>query len=240
MLFKTKGIVLRSFKYSETSLIVEVYTREKGLKKYIVSGVRSKKAKVSANLLQLMTILDLVAYDKEGKELNRVKEIKAAHIYQDLPFDIRRSSVGLFITEVAQKVLKQSEQHYELYDFLELIYLYLDQKDAIVNNVHLYFLVHFTQYLGFQPDGQYSKITPFFNLEEGTFVSDQMAKYSLDQRLSQILEQLLDSQLSTIDQLSINRQERNQLLEQLIRYYQLHLENLPNISAHSILKEVLA
>ncbi|MEM8526924.1 MAG: DNA repair protein RecO, partial [Bacteroidota bacterium] len=224
---------------SETSLIVEVYTREKGLKKYIISGVRSKKAKVSANLLQVMSMLDFVAYDKEGKELNRTKEIKVAHIYQHLPFDIRRSSVGLFITEVAQKVLKQSEQHYELYDFLEGIYLHLDQSEHSVNNVHLYFLLCFTQYLGFQPDGQYSKETPFFDLQEGTFVRDNTAKYALNQRLSQLFDQLLDSQLHDLHELAINRDERNQLLEQLLRYYQLHLDSFPNISAHSILKEVL-
>lgn len=239
MLFKTKGIVLRSFKYSETSLIIEVYTREKGLKKYIVSGVRSKKAKVSANLLQVMSMLDLVAYDKEGKELNRVKEIKAAHIYQHLPFDIRRSSVGLFITEVAQKILRQSEQHYELYDFLEVIYLYLDQNENGVNNVHLFFLVHFAQYLGFQPDGEYNTTTPYFDLQEGTFVPSEVAKYVLNQNQSKILDRLLDTQLATLHQFSINRQERTQLLERLLQYYQLHLENLPTISAHTILKEVL-
>jgi len=239
MLFKTKGIVLRSFKYSETSLIVEVYTREKGLKKYIISGVRSKKAKVSANLLQVMSILDLVAYDKEGKELNRVKEIKAASIYQYLPFDIRRSSVGLFITEMAQKVLRQSEQHYELFDFLETIYLHLDQSKTPVSNVHLYFLTHFAHHLGFQPDGEYKAETPYFDLQEGTFVPDNIAKHLLNQRLSQLLDQLLNINLASIHQLSINKQERAALLEQLIRYYQLHLENLPSISAHTILKEVL-
>lgn len=239
MLFKTTGIVLRSFKYSETSLIVEVYTREKGLKKYIVSGVRSKKAKVSANLLQVMSMLDLVAYDKEGKELNRVKEIKAAHIYQHLPFDIHRSSVGLFITEMAQKILRQSEQQYDLYDFLEAIYLYLDQSETTVNNVHLFFLAHFAQYLGFQPDGEYSATTPYFDLQAGTFVTNDFAKYVLNQTQSKILDQLLDTQLTSLHQFSISKQERSQLLERLIQYYQLHLENLPNISAHTILKEVL-
>ena len=168
MLIKTKGIVLRSFKYSETSLICEVYTEQAGLKKYIVSGVRSKKARVSANLLQIMSLIELVAYNKEGRDLHRPKEIKPFHIYQKLPFDVVRSAVGMFVTEVAQKILRQDEANEAIFNFLLSIYLHLDETTYPVGNVHLYFLAHFTKYLGFVPDGEYSETTPYFDLQEGT------------------------------------------------------------------------
>ncbi|MEM9846600.1 MAG: DNA repair protein RecO, partial [Bacteroidota bacterium] len=169
MLLKTRGIVLRSIKYSETSLIVEIYTEAQGLKKYIVSGVRTKKAKISANLLQVMSILEIVAYDKQGRDLNRIKELKTAFTYQQLPFNVYRSSVGLFITEVAQKTLRQSESNEALFHFLLQLYLYLDQSETSIANVHLYFLAHFTQFLGFAPDDNYTASRPYFNLQEGTF-----------------------------------------------------------------------
>ena len=46
MLLKTRGIVFRAIHYSETSLIVDIYTEERGLQKYIISGVHSPKARV--------------------------------------------------------------------------------------------------------------------------------------------------------------------------------------------------
>ena len=59
MLIKTRGIIFKSIKYSETSLILDVYTEELGLQKYIISGVRSKKARTTAGMLQIMSLLDL-------------------------------------------------------------------------------------------------------------------------------------------------------------------------------------
>ena len=123
MLIKTKGIVLKAIKYGETSLIVDIYTEEKGLRKYIVSGVRKQKAKISAGLLQVMSSVEIIAYEKEGKGLNRLKEIRASHIYQSIPMEIRKGAVGLFIAEIAQKTLKEAESNKPLFDFL-IILLY--------------------------------------------------------------------------------------------------------------------
>ena len=67
MLIKTQGIVFKSIKYRETSVISDIYTREKGLRDYIFRGVRSKRAKVKASLLQVMSVVDMVAYERTEK-----------------------------------------------------------------------------------------------------------------------------------------------------------------------------
>lgn len=239
MLIKTRGIVLRSFKYSETSMICEVYTERAGLKKYIVSGVRHKKAKTSPNLLQIMSLLDLVAYNKEGKDLNRPKEIKPFYLYQRLPFDVYRSAIGMFITEVCQKVLRQSEENEPLFQFLLSIYLHLDHFEQSVANTHLYFLLQFTKYLGFMPDGVYSEATPYFNIQEGTFQLLDNSQYTLHSLLSQQIDQLLHASLHDLHLLPISRTQRNDLLDKLLLYFHMHIEGLSPISAHHILKDVL-
>ena len=43
MYSQTKGIVLSSVKYSESSIICKIYTAKLGLQSYIVNGVRKKK-----------------------------------------------------------------------------------------------------------------------------------------------------------------------------------------------------
>jgi DNA repair protein RecO (recombination protein O) len=186
-----------------------------------------------------MSLIELVAYNKEGRDLHRPKEIKPFHIYQKLPFDIVRSSVGMFITEVAQKILREDEENPAIFNFLLSIYLYLDESTVPVSNVHLYFLAHFTKYLGFVPDGEYSDATPYFDLQAGTFQPYDAAKTTLNQQLSAQLDQLLQSDLQTVHQLDIGRAERHLLLSKLLIYYQTHLENLPSISAHLILRDVL-
>ena len=81
MIHPTKGIVLRTVKYGETSVIVLVFTEKFGVQSYLVNGVRisSKKGSGKANLFQPSAILDMVVYHNELKQLNRVREFKWEH-----------------------------------------------------------------------------------------------------------------------------------------------------------------
>ena len=45
MVHKTKGIVLRTVKYGETSVIVTILTELFGLQSYLVNGVRTSSGK---------------------------------------------------------------------------------------------------------------------------------------------------------------------------------------------------
>jgi DNA repair protein RecO (recombination protein O) len=76
MLQKTSGIVLGFLRYGDSSIITRVYTEEYGLQSYIVNGVRSAKAKNKISLYQPLTLLDLVVYHKENKDLKRISEVK--------------------------------------------------------------------------------------------------------------------------------------------------------------------
>ncbi len=79
-LHKTKGIVLKTVKYGETSLIATLYTELFGIQSYLVSGVRTstRKGPGKANLFQPAAILDLVVYHNELKHLQRIREMKWA------------------------------------------------------------------------------------------------------------------------------------------------------------------
>jgi hypothetical protein len=63
MVHKTKGIILRTVKYGETSLVATIFTEQFGLQSYLVNGVRTatKKGTAKANLFQPSAILDLVS-----------------------------------------------------------------------------------------------------------------------------------------------------------------------------------
>ena len=206
MLTKTRGIIFRTVKYSESSLICDIYTEELGLRSYIISGVRSKKPKVSASLLQLMSLVDLVVYDKEGKDLNRTKEVKPAYVYHSIPFEILRSSVGLFMVELARKTIKEAESNKPLFNFLFDSFLYLDSMNQGVANFHIYFTVQLTKYLGFMPGGDFKESTMFFDLEEGLF-SDYRPRHQhfMDEKLTQLLHQFLHDDIKSLIELKLSQ-----------------------------------
>ena len=69
----TKGVVLRTLKYGETSVIVTIFTELFGIQSYIVNGVRvsTKKGSGRANLFQPSAILEMIVYHNEIKQIGR-------------------------------------------------------------------------------------------------------------------------------------------------------------------------
>ncbi len=240
MLIKTLGIVFKSKKYSETSVIIDVFTEEKGMRSYIVSGVRSHRPTVSAGLLQPMTPIELVAYEKDGHDLTRLKEVKPYHVYKSIPFDIRRSSVGLFMIEVARNGIQGHEAQPVLFDFLLRNFIYLDETPHSIANLHLHFMVHLAEHLGFMPAGDYNAETPFFDLQEGTFTDVKpQHQHWLAQFAAGSLYQLLLLPMERCHEVHLDRDERRNLLKSLLNYYKLHMEHFPTVHSHEVLEEVL-
>jgi DNA repair protein RecO (recombination protein O) len=239
-MIKTRGIVFRYQKYGDSSVIVDIYTEEKGLQSYIVSGVRSKRARVRASLLQVMSLVDLVAYAREDRELNRIREIRPAAVYESIPFDLRKGAVGLFMVEIARKAIREVEENRRLFAFLYDSFLDLDQTSHPVANWHLSFLVHLTPFLGFLPSGTANEETPFFDLQEGVFdTSIPSHPHYLEGQESFLLSRLLETDRQLAYQISMDHDTRRKLLLHLIDFYRLHIEHFPTIQAHRILEEVL-
>ncbi len=238
-MLKTKGIVLKTIKYGETSLIVEILTEAKGIRKYIINGVRSAKAKSPASLLQVMSLVEIVAYENEGKELNRLKEVRPFYVYRSLPFEIRKGSIGLFMAEVCQKTIKEQETNPSLFEFLSGTFQWLDETADSVANFHLAFLVRLSVFLGFVPNGRYSMERPFFDLMEGMFCAAPPGHmhYLLEEK-SILLDRLLATPMTQSYTLHLTREERKAMLGHLIAYYRLHVERLPEINAYEVLREV--
>lgn len=240
MLIKTRGIILRSMKYGETSIIADVFTEQKGLRSYIISGVRSAKARHSAGLLQIMSLVDMVAYHRDDKDLNRIKEIKAAYLYQNLPFNMVKSAVGQFMAELAQKTIHEPEQNQALFDFLYHAFQSLDQNASSVGNYHLQFMLQLSGFLGFMPHGHFSEATPYFDQQEGLFLREPPPhRHYLNPSFSAQISDLLQLDLEHGHECLISREDRKRLLIAIIDYYRLHIDHFPTLHSHEILETVL-
>lgn len=241
MLIKTRGIVLKTIKYGETSVIAEIYTEERGLRKYIINGVRSKKARVHASLLQVMSLLDLVVYNREDRDINHIKELRPAHVYQTLPFELKKSALALFMAEMIRKTIHGSEENKPLFAFLFDVFQYLDETTEPVGNVHLYFLLELSAFLGFLPAGEYDAETPLFDLQEGMFVADiPNHAYYLEEQGSKLFHELLHCSLAQSYMIKMTPVQRRVLLQSLLDYYKLHMDFLPDIHSHQILHEIFS
>jgi len=238
MLTKTQGIVFSTTKYSESSIIAKIYTNDRGLQSYIASGVRSKKPKFSPNLFQAASIVELVANYKPNANLNRITEIKSHINYISIPFEISKSTTIIFLTEILSKCIIEESADQNLFNYIKKSFIYFDETNRSLPEFHIIFLIKLTQYLGFKPNGKYSEENPYFDLREGTFCSTKPKHFDF-------LIPLLSTSLSEINQstdfsdhLKITKAERMALLENIIKYYQIHIPNFKHLNSLSIFKEV--
>ncbi|MEI7725166.1 MAG: DNA repair protein RecO [Bacteroidota bacterium] len=258
MLHSTKGIVFHSLKYSETSIIVKIYTELFGLQSYLFKGIRNAKSKIKPGLFQSMTLLDLVVYHKEKQSLQSVKEVHLAHPYKTIPFDIRKSSVTLFINELVYKAIREEEANPDLFGFLWQICLQLDETDESVSFFHILFALQLMHHLGIFPQDNHSSRFPVFNMREGLFQASVPGHpHYLDPANSLLFHNLIATcdggggrghgrdvacNVSTSCNVSagMSSEIRNQLLETILVYYQLHLPGFRGVQSHHILHDVLA
>jgi DNA repair protein RecO (recombination protein O) len=238
MFHKTKGIVLHTVKYSETSIIAKIYTEKLGLVSYMIKGVRSSKTTSKAAMLQPLTLLDMEVSHRENKQLQYIKEFRRDYVYRSIPFDTIKSTVAIFLLELISKAIREQEQNSEMFEFIYELLCVLDQSEKMNPDFHLLFLVHFTRHLGFAPHGNFSEQNAFFEMTEGVFIKQQSELNVMSRTESKLLYDLMLANPFAGAPLKITRQERKLMMANLIRYYQLHLENF-SLRSPEILEAIL-
>jgi DNA repair protein RecO (recombination protein O) len=241
---KTKGIVLKTVKYGETSIIVHIYTELFGLQSYLINGVRSsgKKGTGKANLFQPGSLLELVVYHNELKNLQRVKEFRWAVLYKEILSDVVKNSVVLFMVELLYKTIKQPETNMQLFEFIEDALLKLDESEAsVVANYPLFFALHLTEFFGFRISDDFSEKNAVLDLREGEFISDKPTHpYFLEDTLSYITSQLLRvRQPHELTQIPLKQETRRTLLHAYETFYALHISDFGTMKTLPVLQAVL-
>jgi DNA repair protein RecO (recombination protein O) len=221
MLHKTRGIVFRFTKYAESSIIVTIFTEQFGLQTYIVNSARSKSGKGKIALYQPLTLLELVVYYKENANILRIKEVKCFHPYQTLTSDFRKSTIALFLSEIVNKAVKEQSHTQELGNFLFNSFIALDGLQTNIENFHLLFLIKLSRHLGFGAHQPGEILTPFYS----------------DDKEEKILTQLLEADYDAT--IAMNQVQRRNLLDVLLRFYTLHIENFGEIKSLAVVRELI-
>ena len=239
--FQSTGIIFRRIKYSETSLIVDIFTKGKGIRSFIFSGVRKAKAKVSAAMIDHMNIVNIIAYDKDNDKLARVKEIHLEYPYRNLTTDVIKSSLGIFLLEMTRDCIQEKEPNEELFEFITEWYKYLDRCEHQLSCFHLMYLLGLSRFLGFEPMNDFDEETRTqFNLMDGNFVHiSNTSKYLLPVERSIFIRQLLKADMKQLEYIRIPRGVRDALLKDIIKFYRLHIDNFREPKSLPVIQAVL-
>jgi DNA repair protein RecO (recombination protein O) len=244
MTHKTKGIVLRTVKYGETSVVTTIYTELFGVQTYIVKGVRqtSKKNGGKSTYFQPAAMLDMVVYHNELKNLQFIRDYNWSFLYQNILFDVIKNSVAMYIAELLLHSLKQPEANPELFYLIEDTLKQLDKgTDTFTANLPLYFMLQLSNELGFQIQGSYSTAMPVLDLQEGMFVSEiPLHPYYINNDLAKTTSDILNIMFyNDLEAIQLNRTLRRQVTQTFQQFMALHIQDFGEMRSLPILQEIL-
>lgn len=241
MLHKTRGIVLRTTTYSESSVVVQVFTEKFGIQSYLINGVKKPKAKIPINVLQPLHLLDMVVYHKQSTQIQRVSEARPMPMFKSIPYDVIKNTIVQFLNEVLYKSIRQQHVDEHLFEYLYNAIIWFDEAEELNVNFHLSFLMKLTRFLGFAPQPQARVDQKYFDLQDGNFTSlSPIHPYFASADEGNSLMSLLTVSFEKNNTLKFDNAYRRILLDKILIYYTLHTASFGQVKSHQILEEVLS
>jgi len=239
MLQHTKGIVLRSVKYGESSIITTLFTEMYGVQSYVAKGIRGAK-KNNAGLLQPTLLLSLECDYKPHKNLQYLKNFNLDYLYQSLQEDVVKNSVAIFCCEVLLRLLPPHAHMQEVFDYSFGFLKNLDKADQErTANFPLLFLIRISALLGYKIKGRYSAKNCFLNLEEGCFTSEAPVLFPLKNETIKALDDILSIEDEFFQRYKLPAAARAELTEWFLDFLRMHAQHLGAIKSLKILRTIL-
>jgi DNA repair protein RecO (recombination protein O) len=214
-----KGFLIQRIPFSETSIIVKIFTENQGLKSFMIKGGRKKHA----SILQALSYIEFTFYQKNDEQL--------ANLYE-LYFHPVKQSALFCMNEFIQQSLHDGQEEQHLFSFVEKELIYLN-KNSFSPNYLLYWVLELSFYLGIKPNVINEGNS--FDLINGE-IGENLHENSqvINSNSVNILAIIINSSKEEILSLDISKNERKDCFEILLKYFSIHLDTFKKINSFDI------
>lgn len=213
---KTKAIVLKVVRHSDTSVVAHLFTQMNGCMAFAVrrpSSGRSQRHTLSSSLLQPLTQLIIECNTAPTDKLRPLVNAEICQPYTSIPFSPEKAAVAMFLSEFLWAALRNEQPSAALYDFVSLSLQWFDEAEEGYANFHLIFLLQLARYLGYDP----------------TLLPEAQGLQ---------IETLMRHSYRTMRLLQLNGVQRTHYLRCLIAFYRDKLPSFPQINSIDILADI--
>jgi DNA repair protein RecO (recombination protein O) len=240
MLVKHKGILINKTRFSETSMIIHLLTEDRGRQSFLAKAIFSKKSSNKISCLELMNIMEITAWKSSKSDLLTIKELSISHHYQRIPEHFYKKTIALFIAEFLHRSITSPDADTVLFNFVEKSMKHFDMLTNNYTDFHHRFLSHFTKYLGIIPVNDFSSSKKYFNILSSSFSNIQGEDvYFFNKQSSLQLHEYLKTGITEDCNRKFSLADRNQFLDDILRFYSYHLSHFSGLKSLSVLKSVI-
>lgn len=225
-----QGILIHRQNYSESSLLITLFTKNNGIQKFISKGVKKK----SGNLNPL-GIYEITFYKSPKQDLGNITEINQIQVYYSKNISPLKNITSFFLADLLKQTLKTETEDEETYLF---IYNQIQKLHTIDNFNYflLLFMIEFLDVLGIQPLIENDNAN-CFDIQKGTFIYENKATSTQIITPSvKVIIQLINKKKPDPSELIKHSKET---LILLIKYCSIHIPNFNMDESIQIIREIL-
>lgn len=239
MLSKTEAIVLHAFKYGETRMIVDMFTRLNGRLSFIVQLPKTSHGKMKKQFFQPLTLLSVECDVRPSQQLQKLRNAALWTPLPSLQTEPSKLSVTLFLAEFLYHALKGEQQNEPLFDYVVNSLQWLDSADGPVANFHLVFVMRMARFLGFYPNLEDYEPGCYFDLRASAFCQEPpLHRDVLLPQEAEKVQLMMRMDYQTMHVFRLSRQDRGRLLEIALAYYHIHLPAFPELRSLGVLQDM--
>lgn len=239
MIIKTKAVVLHSFKYGDSKLIADMLTESCGRMSCIARAPKSGRGRISRQLFQPLTLLEVIIEQRSSSGLMPLKEARTLRPFVSLPFSPPKLSIAMFTAEFLCSATRGDMADGAMYSYIEKSLLWLDECDGRFANFHLVFAMRLTRFLGFYPNTEHYSEGDWFDLRSGCFARQAPPHPDiLAPAEARLIGLMLRMNFPTMHLYRMTRQERNRLLDIILLYYRIHVPGFRELKSVEVLREL--
>ena len=239
MLQTSRAVILRTIKYSDSAFIADAYTETDGRRSFMVRIPKTARARVKNVLFAPMALLRMEWNDRNSPQLQRVRDVQPANIYSSIPYSPAKTAIAMFLSEFLSATLRAPFADKRVFDFVFTSLQWLDEEEANCANFHIVFMLHLASFLGLAPNMENYAEDRWFDMENGCFTMLRPAGNDVVQPdEARYLPMLMRLKYTTAARMRFTREQRAQMLQELLHYYSVHLPSFPQMKSPDILREV--
>lgn len=147
-IIKTEAIVLSKTDFSDSSKIVNLFTKEYGRMSAIIKGGRNKNSKIGM-IVDPLNVINLVIYRKPNRELQLISSADLIDHHRMLREDFERLKFGFAVIELINEYSMQEETNKILFVGCKRILELLNSSNEHPLNMFLRFFLFFLKEIGY-------------------------------------------------------------------------------------------
>ena len=236
MFVSTKAIVLRSVQYSDSKLIVTLFTLEDGLLAAMYQvGKRSSKR----SLLEPFSLVELTLKRGQGS-LYFIREISPLRFLNGIATGAEKRLVAMAMAEVVYRTLKESHKDEALFDFLEFAICRLNQFSGNAQCFVQLFLLEYAKNMGVYPNLDSYSDGAVFDTQNGIFVVDFLGQSSdIELKNSLMFFRFLKEDFYSIEEATYSKSDIVEISGVISRFLECHLPEFRYIKSIDFLNELI-